>query len=275
MSPTAIITGASSGIGENAAGRLAAAGWDVAVVGRNPDRTRAVAERIGGTPFLADYDRLDDVRALAVALTERYERIDVLANNAGGLVPKRADSADGHERTIQHNHLAPFLLTNLLLPTLTASGARVIGTASVANTFAPIKLDDLDWRRRPWQGGWRAYGVSKIATILFARELERRTGLESYAFHPGYVTTAFGTDSALVRLGNRLSGGRLGIPPEEGATPLVHLATVEDTGVPSGTYFDQLRPFGRVHRSADVPGAAEELWERSAAMVGLSAPKES
>ena len=202
LTKTAVITGASSGIGANAAGRLAAAGWDVAVVGRNPERTKSVAAAVGGTAFVADFDRLDEVRQLAASLTQRYERIDVLANNAGGLIPRRGVSADGHERTLQHNHLAPFLLTNLLLPTLERSRARVIGTASVANTFGSLRLDDLDWRRRPWFGGWQAYGTSKIATILFAQELARRTGLAAYSFHPGYVTTSFGADSALVRFGN-------------------------------------------------------------------------
>ncbi|MEQ1735284.1 MAG: SDR family NAD(P)-dependent oxidoreductase, partial [Rhodoglobus sp.] len=145
MSPVAIVTGASSGIGANAAERLAEAGWDVAVVGRNPERTRAVASRIGGTAYLADYDRLDEVRELAASLMQRFDRIDLLANNAGGLVTKRSVTPDGHEATFQHNHLAPFLLTSLLLPTLEASGARVVGTASVANTFTGIQLDDLEW----------------------------------------------------------------------------------------------------------------------------------
>ncbi len=269
MSPVAIVTGASSGIGANAAERLAEAGWDVAVVGRNPERTRAVASRIGATAFVADYDRLDEVRELAASLLRRFDRIDVLANNAGGLVPRRQLTPDGHEATFQHNHLAPFLLTTLLLPTLEASGARVIGTASVANTFAPIRLDDLEWQHRPWLGGWRAYGVSKIATILFTRELARRADVEAYAFHPGYVATNFGTSSALVRFGNWISGGRLGISAEQGATPLVHLATVDTVEAPNGTYFDGLRPNGRVHSSAALDANAAELWDRSSAMLGL------
>src|SRR4051794_15403803 len=109
MTPTAVITGASSGIGANAAAQLAASGWDIAVVGRNAERTRAVAESVGGTAFLADYDRLSDVRELAATLDDRYETIDVLANNAGGLIHQPGVSADGYERTLQHNHLAPFL----------------------------------------------------------------------------------------------------------------------------------------------------------------------
>lgn len=265
---TIVITGASSGIGANAAGRLAAAGWDVAVAGRNPERTKAVAEATGGTAFIADYDRFDDVRALAEALTHRYERIDVLANNAGGLVAKRGVTADGHERSIQHNHLAPFLLTSLLMPMLTASGARVIGTASVANTFGNLRLDDLEWAKRRWLGGWQAYGTSKIATILFGQELAARTPLSAYSFHPGYVATNFGNESAFVRFGNRVSGGRIAISAQEGATPLVHLATTEDLGVPNGTYFDRLAPFGKVDASGRKPGVAAALWDLSEKLTG-------
>ena len=265
MSPTIVITGASSGIGENAAGRLAADGWEVAVVGRNPERTRAVAERVGGTPFLADYDRLDDVRGLAASLASRFEHIDVLANNAGGLIHARGVSADGYERTLQHNHLAPFLLTNLLLPRL--SGSRVIGTASSSNVIGRLRLDDLEWAKRPWLGGWRAYGTSKIATILFAQSLAQR-GVEAYSFHPGWVATSFGS-GALKRLATAMTRSGIAITPEQGAGPLVHLATAADTGVPSGTYFDGLKPYGRVGRSAKQPGAAEALWDASAKLVGL------
>ena len=263
---TIVITGASSGIGAETARSLGSLGWEIAVVGRNPERTKAVAASVGGRPYLADYDRLDEVRGLAASLSERYERIDVLANNAGGLIHARGVSADGHERTLQHNHLAPFLLTNLLLPKL--AGSRVIGTASIANLFGSLRLDDLEWRKRPWLGGWQAYGTSKIATILFAQSLAAR-GVEAYSFHPGYVATSFGVDSPLIKFANFVSRNSLGISAEQGATPLVHLATAPDTGVPSGTYFDGLKPFGRIDGSAKKPGVAEALWRASAELVGL------
>jgi len=189
MTRTVIITGASSGIGREAAVELARGGAQIAVVGRNPERTRAVADQVGGRAFLADYDRLDDVRRLGAELLEAYPRIDVLANNAGGLVSERSLSHDGHERILQSNHLAPFLLTRLLLPRLLESSGRVVSTASVANLVGSVRLDDLDWAKRPWLGGWRQYGTSKIETILFVRELARRTGLEAFSFHPGIVKT--------------------------------------------------------------------------------------
>jgi NAD(P)-dependent dehydrogenase (short-subunit alcohol dehydrogenase family) len=266
MNKTIVITGASSGIGANAAGRLAAAGWQVAVVGRDPARTAAVAEAAGAQPFLADFDRLDDVRALAAALSDRYVHIDVLANNAGGMLHKRGLSVDGYERTLQLNHLAPFLLTALLMPRL--QGGRIIGTASVANRFGSLRLDDLQWARRSWGGGWRAYGTSKIATIVFVRALAQR-GFDAYSFHPGYVATSFGAESPLVKVGNALSGGRLAISPEQGATPLVELASAATVDAPSGTYFDGLKPNGRVSTSANAPGIEQRLWDASAALVGL------
>lgn len=161
---TIVVTGASSGIGAVAAERLAAGGDRVAVVGRDAERTRAVADRIGATPFVADFERLDDVRTLAANLLRRFDGIDVLANNAGGLYHDRRLTVDGHERTIQLNHLAPFLLTRLLRSRLVETAAtgrdvRVVSTASMANQFGRLRLDDLDWERRPWRGGWRAYGT--------------------------------------------------------------------------------------------------------------------
>ncbi|HEY5223712.1 MAG TPA: SDR family NAD(P)-dependent oxidoreductase [Microbacteriaceae bacterium] len=274
---TIVLTGASSGIGAVAAVALAGQGAHVAVVGRNADRTKAIAARIGGEAYLADFDHLDDVRALAEALLTRYDRIDVLANNAGGLVSTRAMTVDGHERTIQSNHLAPFLLTNLLLPRLIESATdapvRVVSTASMANLFAQLRLDDLDWQARPWLGGWRAYGTSKLADILFVRELAERTtgtGIRAYSFHPGTVVTGFGATSPLVKVGHVVTRGHYGISPAHGAEPLIALAGSAPIGAPSGTYFDRLTPGGRVNHQARDPQVARDLWAVSARLVGLS-----
>lgn len=268
---TVVITGASAGIGAIAAARVAEQGWRVAVVGRNAERTRKVASEIGGQPFIADFDRLADVRRLADELLSSFDSIDVLANNAGGLVGKRDVSADGFERTLQHNHLAPFLLTNLLLPRLEASDGRVVSTASIANRWGSIRLDDLNWRNRAWLGGWPAYGSSKLATILFIRELARRSTVETFSFHPGFVSTGFGTDSAAMRISLALKPGGFGIPAAQGAVPLARLIIEERVDVASGTYFDQLEPNGATHPSASDAALAAGLWERSAQMVGLSA----
>lgn len=268
---TIVITGASSGLGRAAATELAALGATVAVVGRNPERTRAVADQIGGDAFLADFSSFDSVRRVAAELLDRYPRIDVLANNAGGLQSHRVVTGDGHEQTIQVNHLSPFLLTSLLLPRLTESAAdgrdvRVISTASVAHRVGALDLKDLDWRNRSWAGGWRAYGSAKTATILFTRELARRTagtGVSAYSFHPGFVSTRFGSDSRTMKIGAKLGNAGLSITPEAGAAPLVMLAGSSEVAAASGTYFDRLNPDGHLTRTAQNDEIARQLWTLS------------
>ncbi|NNC13161.1 SDR family NAD(P)-dependent oxidoreductase [Planctomonas sp. JC2975] len=273
---TVVITGASSGIGEYAAGVLARQGDRVVVVGRNAERTRAVADRIGGEALLADFERLDDVRELASALLKRLDRIDVLANNAGGLYGSREVTVDGHERTIQTNHLAPFLLTHLLHDRLVESAkdapVRVVSTASMANMFGSLRLDDLDWEQRPWRGGWQAYGTSKLATILFARrlgELLTGTGVSAYSFHPGTIVTRFGGQSPLIRFGNAVTGGRYGRSPESGAGPLIALAGEAEVREPSGTYFDRFTANGRVNAQARDPQLERDLWDATRRLLGI------
>lgn len=266
---TIVITGASSGIGTEAARALAADGWEVAVVGRNPERTRAVAAEVKGRAYLTDYDSLDQVRELASTLLADYDRIDVLANNAGGLISNKGITVDRHERNFQHNHLAPFLLTNLLLPRLLESDARVVSTSSVMNLIGKVRLDDLEWQRRRWGGGWRAYGTAKLETVLFMRELAARTGLEAYSFHPGYVSTGFGGDSVFIRLSHAIRPGGFGIPAVVGAAPLIQLASAETLGAEPGAYFDQLTANGRTARQGTDDSLAAMLWDRSSALVGL------
>lgn len=280
MQRTVVLTGASSGIGVVAAEQLSALGAQVAVVGRNPERTRAIAERVGATPFLADFERLDDVRALAAALLDRYETIDVLANNAGGLNHARELTVDGHERTIQTNHLAPFLLTHLLRPRLEETAAtgrevRIVNTASLANRFGRLRLDDLDWEHRPWRGGWPAYGTAKLATILFTVELAERltgTGVTAYSFHPGTIATNFGRTSPLVRFGALVTRGSYGVPVAEGAAPLIRLAAEAPVLAPSGTYFDRLKANGATAAQAKDAQLGRDLWAVTQQLVGANAP---
>jgi NAD(P)-dependent dehydrogenase (short-subunit alcohol dehydrogenase family) len=265
---TVVITGASSGIGRAAARELGRRGARVAVLGRDAGRTRDVAASIeAAVPFVADFASLSDVRRVADELLGRFERIDVLANNAGGLFSRRAQTKDGFEATFQVNHLAPFLLTELLLPRLreTAAGGhpvRVVSTGSVANRWGRLRLDDLDSRRRPWLGGWQAYGSAKTAVLLATRELARRTqdsAITAYAFHPGFVTTSFGAESWMLRVGSALGNGGLGISPEVGAVPLIELASNPETPAVSGTYFDGLIPNGRTSRTARDDALATRL----------------
>jgi NAD(P)-dependent dehydrogenase (short-subunit alcohol dehydrogenase family) len=270
---TVVITGASSGIGRAAAIELAALGADVVVVGRDPGRTRAVAEQTGGRAYLADFERLDDVRRLADELLADMPAIHVLANNAGGLGPRR-DTVDGFDSTFQRNHLAGFLLTNLLLPRLIATAAdappasvRIVQTSSDAARNGRIRLDDLDTRRGPWFGGWRAYGTSKLENVVFTRELARRlagTGVAAYAFHPGFVASGFGNGFGPIAFAQRWA-----LSPEQGAQPLVRLAAAPDVPAPSGNYFDRLKAPGRLPEQADDPGLAKALWSASEVRAGL------
>ncbi|GAB3408409.1 SDR family oxidoreductase [Schumannella luteola] len=258
MSKTIVITGASSGIGRAAALALAAEGHEIVVVGRDPERTHEVAERIDAVHHLVDFDSIADVRRLARDLAERHERIDVLANNAGGLVDRREPTADGVDVTWQRNVLAPFVLTTELLPKLVDNGTRVLFTGSVAQAFGRVDAVNPGRAGRPWVGGWSAYGAAKRADIMLAKELAARTGLESYSFHPGFIASRFaGLDvSPLAPIVAQVAGS-----PEEGASPLIFLATAELPGIPNGTYFDRLKPFGRLSAQAKDPGEAAKLWE--------------
>lgn len=266
---TIVITGASDGIGAAAARALSAAGARVVIVGRSPQKTERIATDLGVDHLVADFARLDDVRTLAGQLLRRYPRIDVLANNAGGIMGDRELTVDGHEKTFQVNHLAPFLLTTLLMDRLVASRASVINTSSAANRFGRINLDDLDNARKYSPG--RAYGGAKLANILFTRELHRRyhdRGIATAAFHPGVVATSFSTDStSSMRLVYQSVLKRLLITPEKGADTLVWLAgTAAGADWQSGQYYEKRRVRAANRQAADA-GLATALWERSTDMV--------
>jgi len=270
---TVIITGASSGIGASAARTLASLGAHVAVVGRNPERTKSVADSVGGDPFVADFGSFEAVRTLADQLLERYPDIHVLAANAGAMQHTRAFTADRNERTLQETHLSGMLLTTLLLPRIidTASRApegsvRIVQTASSANLMGHIVLDDLDTQRGLWVDGWRAYGRAKLANILFAQELARRTadaGVGVYSFHPGLVATRFGQGSFTMSAISALSFGHYGLSAEQGAEPLVRLAAAERIAEPSGTYYQRLKPNGPTSPQAKDAAFAAQFWAAS------------
>jgi NAD(P)-dependent dehydrogenase (short-subunit alcohol dehydrogenase family) len=266
---TIVITGASDGIGAAAARELSAAGNRVVIVGRSPQRTKAVADGLGADHLIADFTRLADVRILAAELLRRYPRIDVLANNAGGIMGAREITADGHEKTFQVNHLAPFLLTSLLMDRLVESRATVINTSSAANRFGRLNLDDLDNERKYSPN--KAYGDAKLANILFTRELHRRysgRGIVTAAFHPGVVATSFSTDStSIMRLVYQTALKRLLLTPEKGADTLVWLAsTAAGVDWQSGAFYEKRRVQKANSQAADA-GLATALWERSVDLV--------
>ncbi|MBT1002234.1 SDR family oxidoreductase [Paenarthrobacter sp. DKR-5] len=267
---TIVITGASDGIGAAAARVFTRFGEKVVVVGRSAEKTKRIADELGAEHFVSDFAELAQVRELAAALKEKYPRIDVLANNAGGIMGERQLTVDGHEKTFQVNHLAPFLLTNLLMDTLVQSKARVINTSSVANViFARFDIDDLDAERKYSPN--KAYGDSKLANILFTKELHRRfasEGITTAAFHPGGVATNFSADSTSpMRHAYNSVLRRLMLTPEQGADTLLWLATAEPfkDWIP-GEYYAK-RKVARANKVASNPEIARQLWERSEDMV--------
>jgi NAD(P)-dependent dehydrogenase (short-subunit alcohol dehydrogenase family) len=273
--PVVILTGATRGIGRAAAIELARLGAELGVVGRDAARVQATAEEAratgGGAPVhkhVADLERLDEVRRLAAELLEAYPRIDVLANNAGAMFTSRHVTPDGFERTFALNHLAPFLLTNLLLERLTAARGRVVTTASDDHRGGLLKLDDLQSERGRFRPR-RAYGTTKLCNVLFTRELQRRnSAIAANCFHPGQIRTGFGkNDSALVRISLILAGPFMR-SPESGASTLVWLALDPAAGELRGQYLEKQRPVQPSAQAQDDSLAAE-LWERS---EELSAP---
>ena len=269
---TALITGASDGIGEQAARRLAALGWQVAVIGRDPERTRKVARELGALHYIADFSRLSEVRDLADKLLRDYPRIDLLANNAGGMFDRQPLTEDGVEMTFQVNHLAHFLLTNLLLERLMACKAKVISTSSVGHRSIGLffDLDDVDNPRRYSQH--LAYGNAKLANILFTRELDRRfgdAGIAAAAFHPGLVASSFAgkSRSPMRYVYHTWLSKALGmISPEMGADTLVWLAESQPgLDWQPGQYYARRKQAATSRKAKDL-ALAEALWEKSRAL---------
>jgi NAD(P)-dependent dehydrogenase (short-subunit alcohol dehydrogenase family) len=271
---TIVITGASDGIGAAAARQLHARGAHVVLVGRSPTKTAAIAQELAAPSYLVDFADLGQVRELATKLADAHPRIDVLANNAGGIMGARELTANGFELTFQVNHLAPFLLTNLLLPTLIASRATVIQTSSLAaRRYGRIDIDDL--QNAAQYSPQKAYGDAKLENILFTRELDRRyrdQGIAAAAFHPGVVGTNFASETThLMRhfYHTPVISTLFTISADKGATGLVWLAEHDpDASWQPGNYF-QKNKVATTNRQADDAELARQLWDRSAAMVNL------
>lgn len=273
---TIVITGASDGIGAATAKKLADRGERLLLVGRRRDKLDAVARPLGAETFVADFERLSDVRALATRIRERTDRIDVLANNAGGVFAQRVVTEDGNERTMQVNHYAGFLLTNLLLDILLASDAKVVNTSSVgAHAFGKIDLADLDATKK--YKTMKAYGDSKLANILFAKGLHARyhdQGLSAVALHPGNIASNFGqeTGNAMMKLIYKSPLARMLSTPESGADNLIW-ATDGTPGVTwqSGEYYDEHRKLPkRPNPQQNDDNLVDALWAESARRTGLA-----
>lgn len=265
----AVVTGASSGIGLETARGLAARGATVCVVGRSPRRTREVAEQLkdetgnpGVSSLLADFADLDQVRALAAELLAQFPRIHVLVNNAGLWVQHTELAPCGIEVTLLVNHVAPFLLTNLLLPRLKESApARVVNVSSRLHIKeSSLRFEDFHTARR--FGGLAAYRQSKLANVLFSNELARRlagTGVTSNSVHPGDVATEVVRDSKLLALGQQWIGKLFLLTPEEGARTSLHAATAPSLEGVTGRYFADCRETPASRPALDEAAAAR-LW---------------
>ncbi|OBG24776.1 SDR family NAD(P)-dependent oxidoreductase [Mycobacterium sp. 852002-51057_SCH5723018] len=270
---TIVITGASDGIGAAAARRLCRGGQNVVVVGRSETKTAAVAAELDADYFVADFADLSQVRALADKIRSEYPRIDVLANNAGGMFTTIHNTADGHDATFQVNYLAPFLLTNHLMDVLLDSRATVVNTTSSSHKLLPrVRITDLEStaNRRPSI----AYAVTKLAMVLFTMELHRRyhpLGISAATFHPGYVNSNFGEASGsrfLLFMKHHVPiTGRFTSTSDEGADQLVWLAS-STPGVDwtPGEYYSKGK-IAKAHRAAYDPELARELWDRTLAKI--------
>jgi len=277
MPKTIVITGASDGIGAAGARQLHAAGHTVVIVGRSPDKTAEIARDLGVESHVADFTRLSDVHELAGNLLSRHRTIDVLVNNAGGVFGERTPTTDGFEKTFQVNHLAPFLLTNLLLDTLIASKASVVQTSSVAaRLYGHIDLRDLDNATK--YSANKAYGDAKLANILFTRALHDRfhtAGLSAAAFHPGFVATSFASDTTSTAM-KLVYANPLVRPfiagPERGADQLVWLSeTRPGTSWQSGAYYEKRTIAGKVNPQSRDRDLARRLWDVSCDLLKIPA----
>jgi NAD(P)-dependent dehydrogenase (short-subunit alcohol dehydrogenase family) len=275
-----LITGATHGIGLAAAEGLARRGANIAIVARSEARAAAAVRRIeaaGGSKvdvLHADLSSQASVRSLAAEALERYTSIEVLVNNAGAVFTTREVTVDGVEQTWAVNHLAPFLLTTLLLDRLKASApARIITTTSDAHKGKLIPFDDINAERSYRGRGFTRYGETKLANILFTVELARRlqgTGVTTYCFHPGVVATGFNRNN-----GALMSAGMLLIAPfiktpKKGARTLIWLADSQDVSKQSGGYYEN-RALAVMSRPAQDPAVARRLWELSERQVGQTA----
>jgi NAD(P)-dependent dehydrogenase (short-subunit alcohol dehydrogenase family) len=267
-----VVTGANSGIGLAAAHEFARRGARVALVGRDAGRLDEAVSAVRVTSgdeaavrgFRSDFAVFDSVRELAAALTDAYPAIDVLCNNAGGIVHQRQSTVDGHELTLQTNHLAPFLLTNLLRQPL--SGGRVVNTSSDAHGSGALDPDALQGpdRYRPMA----VYGSSKQANILFAAEAAKRwPDILSFSYHPGVVRTRFGRDNGMYTFFYKVAPFLR--TPEKGADTMVWLAGADPSTVDNGAYYVDRRRVTPSSKIADT-GLPARLWAASERAVGLS-----
>ncbi|CAN7408823.1 SDR family NAD(P)-dependent oxidoreductase [Phenylobacterium sp. LjRoot219] len=278
----AVVTGASSGIGKEAAKALVAAGWRVIGLGRDPQRSaEAEAEIRAAAPgaevemILADLSLMAGAARAAKAIAARTDRLDVLLNNAGGVGKERVVTAEGNEATFAGNHLGPFLLTQRLLPLLQAAAAdQPAGAVRVVNTSSSGHLGSpgFDWSNLQMLENFQtapAYMNAKLANVLFTRALAKRVapyGVVAHAMHPGIVDSNFASHGDQAMQSYLASKKDVAFTPAQGADTLVWLATAAEPGQSTGGYFHQRAP-DTVSAQGQDDEAAERLWTESEALI--------
>jgi NAD(P)-dependent dehydrogenase (short-subunit alcohol dehydrogenase family) len=272
-----VVTGASRGIGRATAESLGRLGATLELVCRRREDGETVASAIakGGTcpvPGVVEADLSSQaaVRAAALEIRGRHPAIHVLINNAGLVARERGETVDGHESQLAVNHLAPFLLTGLLLPSLRAGApSRVITVSSTTHQGAAIDFDDLQSRRE--YDSAEVYAATKLMNVLFTYELARRlrgTGVTANCLHPGAVATRLLADYMRVPLVGGALARTFGITPDEGADTVVYLAAAEEVAGVTGKYFTNRRETRSSPVSHDE-AVARRLWEESERLTGL------
>ena len=275
---TIVITGATSGIGQVAAERLAQQGARIVQVARSRERGEAAVARLksivdaGHTIHYADLSRMSEMKRVAAEVAASEPRIDVLINNAGAMFSPRQSTGDGLEMTFATNHVAYFIVTLGLLDRLRATpGSRIVNTASDAHRGAKLDFDDLQSERG--YGGFGVYKKSKLANILFTRELAGRlkgkATVTANSLHPGFVATRFGDNSGgafgtLIRISKAL----VAISPEKGAETIVYLASSPEVANVSGEYFYKCKR-STPTREAQDDAAAKRLWDETERITGV------
>jgi NAD(P)-dependent dehydrogenase (short-subunit alcohol dehydrogenase family) len=273
---TIVITGATSGIGEVAADRLAAKGARIVFVARDRHRgeetlkhLHAIAPGAEHRAYYADLSQLAEMKRVAFEIAENEPEIDVLVNNAGALFNSRKVTADGLEMTFALNHMSYFVVTDILKQRM-KTGGRIVSTASDAHKGARLDFNDLQSARS--FSGFGVYGRSKLCNILFTRELARRlegTGITANCLHPGFVATRFGDQSGgILSLGVR-AAKNFAISPEQGAYTIIYLASSPVVDNVTGGYFYKCAPAVPT-KEAQNDSDAKRLWDISADIAGMA-----
>ena len=270
-----IVTGGNSGIGFELCRGMAAEGFHVVMVSRGAERGQPALEKLQAEfgdsveMMLCDMSDLANIAKLHAEFTAKFDRLDVLLNNAGAMWGKRELTAQGHEMTFGVNHLGYFVMTETFLPLLKSTpNSRIVNTASEAHKVSWLKLNNLNWENRRYSQ-WRTYANSKLCNILFTRVLARKlegTGIITHCFHPGVVRTRFGSGSSgLMRLFWPAFRPFM-IGSKRGARTGIHLALSDDAGSTTGDYWSSSKR-RRGNRHARNYDNAEKLWELTEEML--------